>query len=285
MRFAISSPLSTIASTFALVLVVVTLATAQEVVPGFRGKRFFVEPTVSFFPSFIGPSLYTTNLYKNNGNTNSGPPTTLSFRGGVALHYITGRKANMLLRYEFFPVGMDLTTATPLPPNFNNQYGEIDRHSLFFELDTHVFSFGMEFSAKSMLAPVGPYTRLTLQYMMYNAIIKDKQTYYTSYTDRSQTQHLPIGLDNISGTDFGLGLDFGYRSVIAKKILFNWALCTNFSSAVFAPSYGASSATNFVPYNDANKYLEQNLLIAQSTARSRISNHWLMLNVSVAYPF
>jgi hypothetical protein len=278
MRFATPSILGALALVF-----VANMAMAQEVITGFRGKRFFVEPTISFFPSLGGPSLFKTNLYSTHET--SRVMFSIPFRGGVGLHYITGRRTNIMLRYEFFPVGLNAILNTPLPPFVINQYDENDLHELFFELDTHIFSFGYEYSPKSMLSPIGPYTRLSLEYMMYNTIIKDKVTTYKVDKERNQTQHLAIGVDNVTGTDFGFGLDLGYRGVIAKKILFNWAICGKVNIGSFAPEPFPVNGSRKKYSSLDDTYLEENRTLVRNAATRRIGNHWLMVNIGFAYPF
>ena len=258
-----------------------TMAVAQPIIPGFQGKRFFVEPTVSLFPSLIGATSSSSAMFKgstNNNYTRSGfsansGQLSIAWRGGVGVHYITGRHSNMFLRYEYLPTGVDVIVRTPLPFEITNSSDfDFDEHALFLALDTHILSFGMEFSPKTMLAPIGPYTRLSLQYLMYNGTVKDKVSYYLDKPERTQTEHLPIGLDNVSGTDYGLGLDFGYRSVIAKKILFNWAVCTNLNFGIFKIDTSTIRSSSASLTSD---YLAQNALRGQDAAARRIAAHWL----------
>ncbi len=273
MRFAKSSILSALALVF-----VANMAMAQQVIPGLRGKRFFIEPTFSTFPAYANATASSTTIYDGN----SLYKLALPFRTGLGLHFVTSRRGNLMLRYEYFPTGLALSTYTPIPPILGVSINT-DEHRLYFGLDAHIFSLGYEFSPKSTLSPVGPYTRLNLQYLIYNATMKDKLSVYQDFKDRSQNEHLPIGLDNVSGSDIGVGIDFGYRAVIAKKILLNWALCLNFNGVIFSPSISSNSSEK--KSRSPDTYLATNLAIAKDAAMRRVAEHWIMVNVGIAYPF
>ena len=246
-------------------------AIAQQVVPGFRGKKFFIEPMLTTgFGLTTGTYLFT--------QTNLGIGLPLIFRPGIAAHYVTGRHTNILASYEYRPSFVGVIAETPVP--FVPLYGAgaTDTHTLLMNLDTHIFSFGVELSPKTMLSPVGAYTRLSVEYIIFSSNnIIDKKTTYNLKPDRSIGQHLPIGLDKVSDFDYGIGIGFGYRNVIAKRIFFDWSLSTNLTKNTI-------DAIRYKPKTD--DYLENNKIAwHENAARDVVNTQLFMLNFGLAYPF
>ena len=263
-----------------------TIATAQPVIPGFQGKRFFVESNVGFIPAMAGRTMNNTGFFDAAGSFPAEYGMPISWRAGLGVHYVTGRHANIYLRYEYLPTGMPMTAYTLAPNSPYTTADYVDNHKLFFQLDERIASFGVELLPKTMLAPIGPYTRFGVSYRTYTGTIIDKQsTLYDGgglFLPRKIGEHAPIGLDKTSGSDVDICIDFGYRTVIARKAFISWGLSTAWSLGTFTI---ADTRNIYITNNGADAQADNQAMWA-AFARQRLGLHsFIMFNLGVGYPF
>jgi hypothetical protein len=280
-----------------ILLIGTNMSVAQSVVPGFRGKRLFVEGNFSCLPFLVaGPTAENTgyNRFYNNEQGDLFNPLAFSWRAGGTIHYITGRKTSLFLGFEHFKTGMTSTayTKSVLQRKLINT-DDVDRHHLFSTLNINVIEAGIELnSGQGMLAPMGPYTRWSAQYYTISSNILDKYTEYAHNQDGSLGNR-PLGLDNANTWDLGIGLEFGHRTMVAKNIMLTIGIRSNtglmflFGERITSDSnpYTESGAATAVlqGYRDGDiRPVNQRLAI--SAARNRNFMHgFLMLNIRVGY--
>jgi hypothetical protein len=272
-------------------------STAQSVVPGFRGKRLFVEGNFSCLPFVVaGPTAENTgsNHFYNKEKGSFFNLNAFSWRTGGTIHYITERKSSLFLGFEHFNTGLLSTayTKSVLQRKLINT-DDIDKHYLFSTLNINVIQAGIELnSGQGMLAPMGPYTRWSAQYYSISSNILDKYTEYAHNQDGSLGNR-PLGIDNASTWDLGIGLEFGSRMMIAKNTMLtlgirsNWALTSLFQQRYVSPDGSTIidlGEESILKYIKENKSDNLNQYLFTNAARTRNSAHSIfMLNIGVSY--
>jgi hypothetical protein len=293
---------------FAIAILFFTLAASAQdgqVVPGLRGKRLFVEGNFSCLPLLVlgGPTSENGGLVRFKvGDTN---PTDfvfpLSWRSSLLLHYVTGRKTSIFGGYEHFQTGLLAKVYTrSIVTNIGTQDGSADESTLFMALKANVAEIGMEWNTgRAMLAPIGAYFRLSLQYYMFQSQILDKTTIYKDYNNKyyiydnsARPGTRAIGLDNAKAWDIGTGIEFGTRTVIAPNTTFNFGLRMNFPAmwlfdkkpqvTTFGGEFVKNAQTLGLPEEEATQ--ANNVLIFNQAVHSRnVSHSFIMLNLGIGY--
>jgi hypothetical protein len=283
------------------ILFMATTASAQ-LVPGFQGKRLFVEGNFSCLPLLVlsGPTLENAGVVRFSHGTTALPTTfPISWRGGAFLHYVTGRKGSIFAGVEYFQTGLITTAFTrSVLPYEPSDLKDIDRHSLFMAMTAQIAEIGKEWNTgRGMLSPMGAYFRLNLQYYMLEGKILDKYTRY-GFDGNSTIGNRAIGLDNAKTWDAGVGLEFGSRSLIAKNTTFTmglrfnvpvmWAFGKRTAIPLESDNYTSQTGSEPTVYDRAlsgdAEAQTLNYEIFEQLARTRNSVHSIvMLNLGIGY--
>jgi hypothetical protein len=281
-----------------ILLIGTSASTAQSVVPGFKGKRLFVEGNFACLPFIvIGPTAENGGLNRFNPNSNIPLPTVfpISWRAGGNINYVTGRRTTLLLGFDHFQTAMisNAYSKSILPRN-PITITDLDYHTLFSSLSVNAIKFGIETSTGTgMLAPIGAYTRWTAQYYTLNGAIVDKYTQY-AFNQKNDAGHRALGLDNASTWDIGIGLEMGSRMMIAKNTLLKIGISSNLNfmamfgkrilppkQAVFINPTTEDNVLEYIKNNDIQTFNQE---VFNTTARNRNFIHsLLMINVGAAY--
>jgi hypothetical protein len=237
--------------TFCLILQINNVAGQ---VPGYLGKRLFVNAHVSAMPALKLPTASNGGLGSNYGDVEN--RFDISTRFGGQIGFVTSRKNALTLSGEFFKTGLILNAVTPsLTPTAGTN--DFDNHYLFYNLDGITFDLGYQIYklSKGALAPMGRYFSYHLSYTILNGSVVDKKTEY--YDDNMKT-HAKLGFSPKYGTA-SIGLEWGLNSIIADRFLVNVAINSNLSLGAlgegnasyntspsdFGDDYIASNQTNF----------------------------------------
>lgn len=222
-----------------LFLVIMTLPTqAQNSEIGYEGKRMFFELGVSLGPNLStptasnrGPSPYPTG----RGNTGH---FTLADRYSIAFNYILRKKLTLHAGYDFSFFGMStfqdiIRTKSKLDDSY------FDNHDLFYQLAVHDINCNIAISPPHPrnIAPYGFYWSFGLRFLFIQGY---KHLHRVEYYNRPFLTDQPLDeyLDPLKINPFtfmvGVTAQWGYRFIIAKKVLVNIGLQINFFPQVFA---------------------------------------------------
>ncbi|BDS13635.1 hypothetical protein [Aureispira anguillae] len=193
----------------------------QAQVPGYQGKRFFIELGGTFFPNFGYPTAQNKGAQSFPFNAHTGH-FTIKDRYSLALHYVLSRKQTIKLAYNYQVSGLNTTASTPsLFSGSNNQ----DYHNLFYQLHAHDFNVGFNLYGRSNanLAPLGFYWDLGFRFVGVNGVLRDQRVSYADnrIDNRPDPQQLAPLTHETFTFMFGVTAMWGYRTIIANRITFN----------------------------------------------------------------
>lgn len=219
--------------TIALFLGISSQTKAQ--IPGYQGKRFFIELGGSFFFNLGYPTAQNKGPRSFPFNAHTGH-FTLKDRYKLAVHYVIARKKTIKLAYNYQVSGMN--TAVSTASLF--QVG-IDNHNLFYQLHAHDINLGFNLygKANTNLAPLGFYWDLGLRFIFVNGVLRDQRVEYAD--NRSDNRPYPDQVAPLTHETFTFLLGFtgtwGYRTIIADRITFSIGIETTiFPQYIFVAS-------------------------------------------------
>lgn len=196
----------------------------QAQVPGYQGKRFFVELGGSFFFNLGFPTA-------QNKGPNSFPFAehtghfTLKDRYKLAVHYVFSRKNTIKLAYNYQVSGLNTFAFTPSLFQASQDY-----HNLFYQLHAHDVNVGINLYGKSNanLAPLGFYWDLGLRFVFVQGVLRDQRVEYAD--NRADNRPYPDQVAPLRHETFtflfGLTAMWGYRTVIADRITLSFGIET-----------------------------------------------------------
>jgi len=209
-----------------IILISITLFLTNQVqaqVPGYQGKRFFIELGTSFFFNLGAPTAQNKGPKSFPFDQHTGH-FTMKDRYSLSIHYIIGRKSTFKFAYNYQVSGLNSSTRTP--SLFNTGF---DEHNLFYQLHMHDLNLGFNLygrKSNANLAPIGFYWDLGLRFVFVDGVLRDQRV---TYADNRQDnfphaeQLAPITDDTFM---FMLGITgmWGYRTVIADRLILNFGL-------------------------------------------------------------
>ncbi|MDC0230801.1 hypothetical protein OAK19_02455 [Aureispira] len=208
---------------FTLLLLLPFHSEAQ--VPGYQGKKFFIEVGGSFFPNFFYPTAQNKGAQSFPFEEHTGH-FTIKDRYSLSLHYIIGRKSTFKLAYNYQVSGLLHYASTP-----GLVFGT-DYHSLFYQLHMHDVNLGFNLYGKKNinLAPNGFYWDLGIRIVYIDGVLRDQRVDYadnrpdnTPYPDQVAPlkEESPMFMFGITGM-------WGYRTVIADRMTLTFGIETTF---------------------------------------------------------
>lgn len=210
--------------TIAFLLAHSSVSNAQ--VPGYQGKRFFIELGGTFFFNLNSPTAQNKGPHSFPFGSHTGH-FTIKDRYSVALHYVIGRKKTFKLAYNYQISGL-YTTATTRSLFQQTNSNLQDYHDLFYQLHSHDVNIGFNLYGKSAanLAPLGFYWDLGLRFVFVNGVLRDQRVKYAD--NRPDNTPYPDQLLALTHEPFtfmvGITAIWGYRTVIADRITLNFGL-------------------------------------------------------------
>lgn len=227
-----------------LFIAIFTINNLQAQVPGYQGKRFFAEIGGSFFPNF--GSLTAQN---KGGNSFPFGANTGDFimkdRYSLSLHYVIGRLSTFKIAYNYQVAGAysTATTASIL------QSGGIDEHDLFYQLHLHDVNLGFNLYGKrrnSNLAPMGFYWDLGIRLIFIANVLRDQRVKYADnrYDNTPIAEQLNPLPEEPFTFMFGITAMWGYRTVIANRLILNFGIETTLFPQYPLATIGIPGARN-----------------------------------------
>ncbi|MCH2023414.1 MAG: hypothetical protein MK207_13140 [Saprospiraceae bacterium] len=206
---------------FFILLIWTSVPKAQ--VPGYQGKKFFIEIGGSFFPNLFYPTAQNKGAQSFPFGEHTGH-FTIKDRYSLSLHYIIGRKSTFKAAYNYQVSGMMDYASTP------GLISGTDEHTLFYQLHMHDVNLGFNLFGKRNinLAPMGFYWDLGIRMVFIDGILRDQRVDYadnrpdnTPYPD----QVAPLN-EETSMFMFGITGMWGYRAVIANRMTLTFGIET-----------------------------------------------------------
>jgi hypothetical protein len=195
----------------------------QAQVPGYQGKRFFIELGTSLFFNLGAPIAQNKGPQSFPFNAHTGH-FTIKDRYSLSIHYIIGRKSTFKLAYNYQVSG--LNTSTKTPSLFNNGF---DEHDLFYQLHMNDLNLGVNLygrKSNSNLAPIGFYWDLGLRFLFVDGVLRDQRVTYAD--NRQDNYPNPEELAPLTENTFmfmlGITAMWGYRTVIADRLILNFGI-------------------------------------------------------------
>lgn len=202
-----------------IILFLVNSSQTQAQVPGYQGKRFFVELGGSFFFNLGFPTAQNKGPKSFPFQEHTGH-FTVSDRYRLAAHYVFSRKNTLKLAYNYQVSGLNTNAFTPSLFQSGQDY-----HNLFYQLHAHDINIGINAYGKSNanLAPLGFYWDLGLRFIFVNGILRDQRVDYAD--NRADNRPYPDQVAALTHESFtfmfGVTAMWGYRAVIADRITFS----------------------------------------------------------------
>lgn len=216
----------------------------QAQVPGYQGKRFFIELGGSFFFNLGYPTAQNKGPKSFPFDAHTGH-FTLKDRYNIGLQYVVGRKQSLKLAYNYQVSGLNVTTSTP-----SLFQSSRDIHNLFYQLHAHDINLGINLygRATANLAPLGFYWDFGLRFVFVNGNLRDQRVEYAD--NRADNRPYPdqvAALTHETSTFMlGVAASWGYRTVIADRITFRVGIETTiFPQYIFVGNPGGPLPTPF----------------------------------------
>lgn len=196
---------------------------SEAQVPGYQGKKFFIELGGFFFPNLAFPTAQNKGAQSFPFGYHTGH-FTMKDRYSLSLHYIIGRKSTFKLAYNYQVSGLLHYASTP-----GLVFGT-DRHSLFYQLHMHDVNLGFNLYGKknTNLSPIGFYWDLGIRMVFVDGVLRDQRVDYadnrqdnTPYPD----QVAPLNEETFMFM-FGITGMWGYRTVIADRMTLTFGIET-----------------------------------------------------------
>ncbi|WMX16616.1 MULTISPECIES: hypothetical protein [unclassified Aureispira] len=224
---------------FLLLLCFASYYNTYSQIPGYQGKRFFVEVGTSFWFNSFNPRA--NNVGPNAFPSDDTRQFTLQEHYFLKPSYVLSRKILFSLEYEYSKTGLHIRN-NPEVYDYNKDvgaitpsrliYGLMDQHSLFYHLYAHKinFSFSHYFKPNANLAPLGWYAEWGVDAVFAQGVLLDQKVTYghdANFNGNKPSKEYtnPTGI-NAEQVAFLLGVHggIGYRTIIANRIVFSGAL-------------------------------------------------------------
>jgi len=268
---------------FSLSLFLLSYSFAAAQVPGYQGKRFFIEIGGTFFPNYISanPTAQNKGISSFPFGKNTGHFTMVD-RYNIGINYVVGRKHTFQAIYNYSVSGLYLGQHSGSPIIGNSYSGSVrtpskttsgsDVHQLFYQLHIHEANLNMSFSGKNNinLAPLGFYHNLGLRFLFIKGNLRDQRVEYAS---NQYPDHIPradqLAPLNIKAFTFMLGITYhwGYRAIFGDRIILDVGL-----QATLFPQHPLS-AIGFVNGGSENNQFYQNKVINAVSGRYLLGIH------------
>lgn len=167
-----------------LAFLLFTLNTAHSQIPGYQGKRFFVEAGISFFPNLFAPTLEFNNSF------------SIKAYYSFSCNYVIGRKTIFRVGYTHQAAGLQMSY----------QYSYAYNKYYLFLHDAN-FAFDLYGKKKGNLAPLGFYFSPGIRFVFSKEEPVNKPV-SASYTSS------PVVM-------FGLTTKLGYRAILFNRVTLN----------------------------------------------------------------
>jgi hypothetical protein len=257
---------------------------AQNLVSGYQGRRWYAEANMSATPTIVGPS------YDNYGSQrfSSDLPNVydLSARIGADMHYVAGRHLCVFGGYEYARTGMLMQAVSPsllLPDGVTTTDNDV--HHLFYQMRLHTVQAGAEFYTNpSLLAPLGVYFRVALQYNILLADLRERQTTFSNAYGGTRFRNLY--LNKMETYEITPVVEIGSRTVLANRLTLSIGARTQLPIMALS-TLQFSDANNYLPsFGNDDTYIMHNFDAFHYAARQRMLWHGIfMIRVGVGFLF
>lgn len=225
-----------------IIVIIFGHSSAQAQVPGYQGKRFFIEMGGSFFFNLGYPTAQNKGPQSFPFNEHTGH-FTLKDRYSLAVHYVFSRKNTIKLAYNYQVSGL---TSSAITPNLFIPQND-DYHTLFYQLHLHDFNLGFNLYGKSdaNLAPLGFYWDMGIRFVFANGVLRDQRVQYADNRpdNRPIDGQVAVLAPEPSTVMFGITAMWGYRTIIANRLTFTFGIETT-----LFPQYAIANPPPSVPF-------------------------------------
>jgi hypothetical protein len=181
--------------------------------PGYLGKRGFLKINGAGGIVLGGPTASNRGFtYYGEKGGGLGFNTTFGLEAGYAL----SRRKALTLGVQRLLTGAIVSVQTEVIDNPGN-YAVADAHELFYQISGFESAIGWQTynPLKGALAPMGIFTRISLNAAFLDGKIADKRT---TYAFEGATAHLPLGIQS-KYTHWSAGLEVGQHTIFADRWL------------------------------------------------------------------
>jgi len=207
-----------------IILIISLIQKLNAQVPGYQGKRFFVEFTGSFSAAWGEHNLSAQN-YGNRSFPNydkRGIGLTFVDRYGIGLNYVISRRTTIKLGYEYSLAGIFhnayIKRSSPIT---NNE--TVDKREMFYQL--HMNDFNLQFTCTfkknpANLAPLGSYWQYGFRLVSAKGVLRDQKVEYGDgiFDDNFPRESiLPEVNYNTHNILIGITTKYGYRAIFADR--------------------------------------------------------------------
>jgi hypothetical protein len=199
---------------------------AQSIVPGYIGRKTFVDYKVSVCPAFSHPTFLNRIMENKRGAYPKGTAEESVFipfnvTHSLSIERVMGRKFSLSFNYsfaaskEYFTFEQqvtDATTGAQKTYRFSNQ-----KMNIF----GHYYTGSLVIYGKNALAPYGKYCKITVGYCAMKGKFVNKEL--TSDKPDTGEQQVKVNSDvgYYSTGSLGLGMSFGMNRIYKDRIIFN----------------------------------------------------------------
>ena len=239
---------------------------------------------MSAIPTIMGPS------YDNYGSQRYDPSTQnvydLSLRLGGDFYYVIGRRFTLITGYEYCRTGMLMQAFSPslaLPDGVVSTDNDV--HSLFYQLRLHGVQVGAEFQTnRSLLAPLGAYIRVLVQYSMIFGDKREQKTEYSSFTTDKKIRNLY--LNKMETYDITPIVEIGSRTVLANRITLTLGVRSQLPLSVINRFSLTEEDVESPSFGNDTQYIDYNYNLFNRAAQQRLFMHGIfMVRVGVGFLF
>lgn len=190
------------------------LSKAYSQIPGYQGKRFFVELGSSFFINTSFPTIENKGPRTFPSGRNTGD-ISLRSRYAISLNYVISRKHTFKVAYNYHFSGL-----------YTTNYASGRLNHLFYQSYMHDINLGFNLYGRTLanLAPLGFYWDLGARFIFVNNFLSQQMVNDVLYDAESGFINSPA-LNPLTAV-FGIGIQWGYRAIIANRITLNVGLET-----------------------------------------------------------
>lgn len=182
-------------------------------VPGYQGKKFFIEAGISFFPNLSAPSLEFKSSF------------SMKAYYSFSIHAVLGRKTIFKTAYTYQASGMIVSN-----------YNYYDSWSDYYHLHLHDINFAVDIygNRKGNLAPLGIYFSPAMRFVFTQGVYQ-----------KSSSSRFSSNSTHPSVVAFGLSGSIGYRTILANTFVLNFS----FEMTLFPQYFMNSSLGNLDEYD------------------------------------
>jgi hypothetical protein len=229
-----------------LFLFIAFSASAQA--PGYLGKRFFLKANISGSMALAGPTA------SNQGAEHYGAKGGgfgINWLPAMEVGYAISRRNALTINTGYFVTGMKMLALTPSLSNPNSYDARNDEHELFYQLKGFETGLGLQTfnPIKGAIAPMGIFTRISLNAGFIQGEILDKRTTY-AFANTEPGNHYPLGI-NPKYIHWSGGLELGQHTVIKDRWLISISAELRVPVQTSRWEYDGNTYYEEIPYNQA----------------------------------